>query len=329
MPKISLVICTHNRADILPRCLAAAARQVLPQSDYEILVVDNVSTDNTAALVQRLISANPASNLRYIYHPHKGLSHARNAGALAARSPIIHYIDDDAVADHNLLTETLRVFEVSPDAGVVGGRIRAVLPKERPPWYSAYFDGYYGELNHRVDSPFRCPDIHHYPYGGNIAYKHEALAAAGYFSPALGRVGNDYAGGEEIDCALRIVDRGYSVYYTPAAIIDHIILPHRVQWAYITGSARSAGRNWAYYDIDLLGNGPQLGTEFRLLGRAARDVLRTLTGADRLGYYVKASQWLFQWSKFKRKCRYVISDLVFPHMKARKSTRILSSERSS
>src|SRR3979411_1602731 len=94
---ISLIICTHNRADLLPRCLRAAAEQTIPYGDYELLVVDNGSTDHTAQIVERFQHRYRKHHIRYFYHSTRGLSQARNRAAAEAMSPILHYIDDDAV----------------------------------------------------------------------------------------------------------------------------------------------------------------------------------------------------------------------------------------
>ena len=83
----------------------AATAQSLAPADYEVILVDNASADHTRAIADRW------PQVRYLYCPHRGLSQARNAGAHAARSPIVTYIDDDAIADPHLLEEVLKVFD--------------------------------------------------------------------------------------------------------------------------------------------------------------------------------------------------------------------------
>src|SRR3989337_1450654 len=95
---ITVVICTYNRCSDLPFALDSVLAQRDPPS-FEVIVVDNNSTDATAAVVDTRRAAN--AHLRYVFEPGQGLPRARNAGILSARSPIIAFMDDDlVVADH-------------------------------------------------------------------------------------------------------------------------------------------------------------------------------------------------------------------------------------
>ena len=97
MTRISVIIATHNRADLLSIALESVARQTLDPTRYEVIVVDNASTDKTAALVKQMSTGMP--QLRYIAEERLGLSWARNAGLAAAQSPYVAYLDDDARAE--------------------------------------------------------------------------------------------------------------------------------------------------------------------------------------------------------------------------------------
>ena len=96
MVQIAVIICTFNRADYLQQALQSLARQTLPLHQYQIIVVDNASTDETAQIVNQFTPELP--NLRYLREPRLGLSIARNAGAAMATTPYLAYLDDDGRA---------------------------------------------------------------------------------------------------------------------------------------------------------------------------------------------------------------------------------------
>lgn len=94
--KISVVVCTFNRADILPLALQSLCEQTPHHDQTEIIVVDNNSPDNTRQVVDEFIEKYP--NIRYCFEPIQGLSHARNRGWREARGEYVGYLDDDAKA---------------------------------------------------------------------------------------------------------------------------------------------------------------------------------------------------------------------------------------
>jgi glycosyltransferase involved in cell wall biosynthesis len=291
-PRISLIVCTYNRADILPRCLQAAKAQTLPTAEYEIIVVDNASVDNTRAIVEQW------PDIRYLYCPHRGLSQARNTGAHAARASIVTYIDDDAIAEPDLLEQVLNTFAAHADAGCVGGRIDVHLPTSLPGWYSKHFAGYYSEFNPGYAGVQRVGELWEYPFGANVSYRLEALERIGYFNLNMGRVGKNTSGGEELDAEYRIAQAGYAIYYMPHARVEHIIMPDRLKWSHIANSARAAGRNWAYYELELMHLKWSVRGDVRMfIGTVARMLKRE-------NFHVAHSQNIFYRAKILRKLRY-------------------------
>src|SRR5262245_2851507 len=109
MPLASVVIVTHNRRPYLVKALAGLAEQTLPQSSFEVIVVDNASTDDTRAFVES--AATPSTNIRYILEPTLGANIARNTGWHAARSQYVAYLDDDAIPCAEWVERIVRVFE--------------------------------------------------------------------------------------------------------------------------------------------------------------------------------------------------------------------------
>ncbi len=199
-------------------------------------------------MLRALAAMNEGIRIRRVFCPNPGLSQARNAGARAAKSPILAYIDDDAIAQPDLLEKLLAAYRMFPGAGCVGGRIDLTLPPSLPAWYTPLFAGYYSAYSPPYPAAQILSTLAEYPYGANASFRKEALARAGYFRTALGRRGRNQAGGEELDAECRIARLGYSIVYQPDAVVNHIILPSRLTWTHIERSARAAGKNWAYYE---------------------------------------------------------------------------------
>ena len=130
--RISAIICTLNRAAYLEKAIQSLADQTLPEEQFEIIVVDNGSTDNTKTMVEGF---KHLENLRYIYEPIMGLSQARNTGWQNAQGDYVAYLDDDAIACPEWLERIVQAFDtVEPRPGSVGGKVIPVWEAERPAW---------------------------------------------------------------------------------------------------------------------------------------------------------------------------------------------------
>src|SRR4051812_18060031 len=125
-PEISVIICSYNRADYIIGALESLNAQTLDKKKFEVHVVDNNSIDNTSDLVQEYISQHSPLNLRYLTESKQGASFARNTGAAFSSSPLLCFMDDDAVAEKEYLERILHFFSQHPDASALGGRI---IPK--------------------------------------------------------------------------------------------------------------------------------------------------------------------------------------------------------
>ena len=132
---ISAIICTHNRASYLIKAIQSLVNQTLDKSLYEIIIVDNGSTDDT----KRIVSEEFASvrNLKYVYEPILGLSQARNTGWKNAKGKYVAYLDDDAIADSQWIEKILLTFNsVKPTHGALGGKVEPIWESPRPRWVS-------------------------------------------------------------------------------------------------------------------------------------------------------------------------------------------------
>ncbi|NJL89691.1 MAG: glycosyltransferase family 2 protein [Coleofasciculaceae cyanobacterium SM2_1_6] len=228
MVKISAVICTHNRQDYLARAIESLLAQDF--LDYEVILVNNASTDGTAELAQNYLNQ---PQFHYIYEPVLGLSTARNTGAVAAQGEIIAYLDDDAVASPGWLRVLSTAFTGDQKLAIAGGKVTLILPPEQslPWWISPNLAsnlGAYDLGNKKVD--IHQPGLT--PRGLNYAIRRQFWVSMGGFAVNLGRKGKNLLSNEEVHATEVALRQGWRVAYLPEAIVAHQVVPERLkpQW---------------------------------------------------------------------------------------------------
>ena len=242
MIRLSLIIPTHNRAASLLRLLDSVARQTADPASWECIVVDNASTDDTAAAVDAFVAEHPRLALRRVFEPRPGVSHARNRGVLEARAEWIAAVDDDERINEGFIEAYLRFIDSRPEAAVAGGRIVAEYLSGRPRWMSRFTEM-------PVANPMDFgPEVRPFPYGrvpggGNMAFRRDLFSRYGGFDISLGRVGRELIGGEENDFFERLSLGGETIWYVPGAVIWHIIPPEKLSEEYFRRLCRNVGRS--------------------------------------------------------------------------------------
>lgn len=226
---ISAVICTHNRDAYLGAALDSLLAQDIAAEgcgDFEVIVIDNASTDATRALVEARLD-NP--RLKYIYESTLGLSHARNRGLVESRGEIIAYLDDDAVAESHWLRTLVGAYRANAQLAIAGGRVTLLWPEatQPPPWLSPAMLsclGHYdlGQEPVLIDNPSLTPR------GLNYSLRRSFLDAVGGFDAQLGRVGKKLLSNEELYMTEIALDQGWSVAYLPDALVAHNVAPERL-----------------------------------------------------------------------------------------------------
>ena len=222
--RISAIICTHNREDYL----GAAIDSLLEQdfADYEVLVVDNASTDSTRAIVEARL---PHPRLQYVYEANLGLSVARNAGAAVATGEILAYLDDDAEASSGWLTALAQIYEQDTTVAIAGGKVTLIWPPNctPPKWMSTGMTvnlGAYdlGDELVYIEQPGLTPR------GPNYSIPADFLEKIGGFDVNLGRVGKNLLSNEELYMTEKALNIGYRVAYLPDALVAHNVAPSRL-----------------------------------------------------------------------------------------------------
>jgi glycosyltransferase involved in cell wall biosynthesis len=238
MKTISVVVCTYNRCDLLAKTLETLAASKLPLSiKWDVVVVDNNSTDETRKVVESFCNLYP--RFRYAFEPRQGLSYARNTGIAQSRGEIVAFVDDDERVELDWLWNLTSPLCDGKWAGA-GGRIMAAWPRSLPDWLADDDPNNIGPFG-TLDLGEEAGDLGRPPYGGNMAYTREMFERYGNFRTDLGRSSNNLQGREEIEFANRLLGAGEHLWYAPQAVVHHKVLEHRMerpsvlQWWYWYG----------------------------------------------------------------------------------------------
>lgn len=249
---ITVIICTYNRARNLPVCLGRLAEQQGVEGlDWEVLVVDNNSTDDTKSVVAQLAAALPIT-IRYTFEPQQGLNYARNRGAQESRGRYFGYIDDDIQTSPRWLSALHNALAAN-DADAVGGRIHLDPTIKLPKWIQPEMYGFLGYQDFG-DEPFQMDGTSRYPFGGNMFFARRVIERIGLFNPLLGRRGSGRKRGElfkgaETDYFHRLAAHGGArIFYEPGAIVYHQVQPFQLTKKYFRTIHYNAGFQKALHD---------------------------------------------------------------------------------
>lgn len=238
-PKLSIIVCTFNRAKYIVDCLKHLTNQTLASEKYEVLVINNNSTDHTDSLVQGFIKKHPDTNFRYFIEKDQGHTFSRNRGIVESFGEILSFIDDDAFVGERFCSSILNFFEKRQDVVAIGGRISPVYEIEKPKWMSTYLLPLVAALDKGENEvAFKGSS---FPIGANMAFQKRVFEKYGNFDVELGRRGRELEGGDEKEMFFRLKRGHEKIYYVPQVSVRHIIPPHRVEVSYIKGLALGVG----------------------------------------------------------------------------------------
>jgi glycosyltransferase involved in cell wall biosynthesis len=241
---ITVILCTYNRYKSLGRALESVAASSLPDSvTWEILVVDNNSSDRTREVVMAYCELYP-NRFRYLFEPTPGKSHALNSGIRGARGEKLAFMDDDVTVDPVWLQRLSAVLDDNQWAGV-GGRIVPPLGFVAPRWLSLH--GPYGlggvlALFDRGGSACEL-DSECAPYGTNMCFRKVMFERYGMFRTDLGPNPQNAIRGEDIEFGRRLISAGERLGYEPSAVVYHPVTEERLKKAYFLAFWFNLGRS--------------------------------------------------------------------------------------
>ena len=221
---LSIAVCTYNRAKSLRCTLDSIVRSIDLQDDsWELLVIDNNSSDNTREVVEEFGGRLP---VRYLFEARQGLSHARNRALAECLTDLLLFTDDDMEVVPGWADGYLAAAQEFPDAGYFGGRILPAWPEGKPSWLHdedlSLLNGVLGkyDLGGHIRA-YRQGDPT--PYGGNFGLRRQLFERLDGFRPDLGVSGTAPGRGEETEYFLRVLKEGFrGVYIGPSACMHRI-----------------------------------------------------------------------------------------------------------
>ncbi|OFX25523.1 MAG: hypothetical protein A2033_05000 [Bacteroidetes bacterium GWA2_31_9] len=237
--ELSIVVCTYNREKYLEQSLNSLVNQSLDKKYYEIILVNNNSTDSTEAICNQFKNQNPELNFTYFLELNQGLSFARNKGIELSNGKIIVFLDDDAFASEKYLEEILIFFNENKNAAAFGGRIYPKFESQKPAWMSSFLMSLASVID--LGDEVKTFKYGQYPIGANMGIRKDIFEKYGVFDTKLGRVGKGMQGGEEKDIFYRIISNNESIYYLPNAWVYHIVPDVRLQNNFIRKQALGVG----------------------------------------------------------------------------------------
>lgn len=219
-PLVSVIICTYNRSAFLDQTLKSIMKQTY--SPYEVIIVDNNSTDNTAEVVRQY-------PVKYLLETRQGVAFARNTGLEASRGEFVGFIDDDETVVPCWIESIIKTFELDEKIAAATGPLNAVFmgtPSKWIPNPNDFIGSYRGNVMKIL------------AYGetivtGNAMFR-KSLIDGMRFDTKLGRVGKNLVSGEDTEFILQLYKRGYLVVYSPEAVVDHYAPAERITLKWFT-----------------------------------------------------------------------------------------------
>lgn len=227
---VSVVVCTFNRGAMLRPALESLARQTADGTRFEVLLVDNNSTDDTRAIIEEFISGR--DNWFYLRETRQGLSHARNTGVAHARAPIVAFTDDDVRVASDWIARIKQSLDEHPEVDFVGGKVYPRWDVTPPTWLTRVHWIPLAVVDHG-DVPFYVDAAKPWcMVGANLSVRKQVLLDAGGFSAAFQRVKDVVGSTEDHEFQRRLWKAGRRGLYAPDVIVEAEVQRDRLSKSY-------------------------------------------------------------------------------------------------
>lgn len=247
---VSIVVCCYNSARLLPDTLRhLSAQQVAPGRSVEVIVVDNASTDTTAAVAHERWPSECGINLRVVMEPELGLSNARRRGFAEAQYETVCFVDDDNRLDSNWVEIASVVMAQHPEVGACGGQIEADCEIAPPTWF-AEFQNYYA-VGAQSESAGDITDTRGYLWGAGLCLRRRAwkqVLETGFDFLLSDRKGGGLSAGGDAEMCYALRLNGWRLWYEPRLRMSHFITRERLTWSYLRRVSRGFGAATAGID---------------------------------------------------------------------------------
>jgi len=244
-PTISVVIPTYNRAEMLWITVESFIKQNYPKDKYEIIVVNNNSTDNTESIIKTYLDLDRSHGVKinYLFEKRQGVHFARNTAAKHASFDILYYTDDDMIADPNLLREIVKPFFLDNKIATVTGRVLPKWEKLPPKWIiTLCYNGWLSLNDRKEDLIISSHDCG--VFSCHQAIRKNVFFEAGGFNPE--NTAGVWVGDGETGLNIKIRDLGYKFAYIGSSVIYHMIPRERMTQDYLNKRLKNQGASDSY-----------------------------------------------------------------------------------
>lgn len=239
---VSIIIPSYNRSNLIEFTLDSLVRQDYDHSKFEIVVVDNASTDNTAEVVKKWVAKYPEL-IRYEFEKRPGSHFARNGIVGKVKGDLLYFTDDDMIADSKMLSSLVKVMEEHPEVATVTGRVIPHWEKEPPLWLKKYFVNGWLSLYDRDDELFISDDDFGV-FSCHQLVRKELFIKAGGYNPDI--VDGEWLGDNETGLNIKLKKLGGKFAFTHNAVTEHIIPPRRITQDYFNKRFANQGNCDSY-----------------------------------------------------------------------------------
>ena len=238
---LSIVICSYNRASYITGALGSLYAGNANLNDFEVIFVDNNSTDNSLQIANDWRAAHLLGNFMITSETKQGASYARNTGAKLATGEWLCFMDDDAVAFPDFVQNILKHIASYPGRVGFGGRIIPKYIPHEPSWMSYYVSSMVGHFHY--SETYTAFKNGKYPLESNMIVRKDIYDKVGGFNEALpGVVGTVRIGGEGKALFYSIMELGHTIYYDPSIVVHHIVETKKLTATYLYNVASGMGR---------------------------------------------------------------------------------------
>ena len=273
----TVVICTYNGSTRIAAVIDALARQTAPAEDWELLVIDNASSDDVAAVAGKRIAEKLNNRGRVIREERQGLSFARARAAVEANGEIQCFLDEDNLPSPSWVESAVSAFRQRPRAGVIGGK---VLPRwETPPTPLAEAVAPFAlAICDKGETPLKIEASGGGIVGAGMCVRtkllREIYSDSKFLAHVTGRSGASLMSGEDLAISVQARMKGWECWYVPSLRIEHVIPASRMNLEYLLRLYEGIGRG-------------QAATRLIYDWKARNAVLGKLIGLKDLGRWLK------------------------------------------